>query len=81
LVDILAVFTFAFMETKEIFDIITSSPKWYAGMLAKNGKFHNPQSANRIKARFSNGTLPEKTIEEIFNHFGYFKNKVTWEKK
>ena len=68
------------METKEIFNLITSIPKWYAGMASKTG-FHNAQSANRIKARFNNGTLPEKSVEKIFNHFGYVKNQVTWIKK
>lgn len=74
-------FTFGGMETNEIFILITSEPKWYAGMLSKKSAFHNAQSANRIKSRFKNGTLPEKTIEQIFNHFGYVKNAVTWEKK
>ena len=74
-------FIFVLMETKEIFKEITSQPKWYADMVARNGKFHNAQSANRIKARFNDGTLPEKTIEKIFNHFKYYKNTVTWVKK
>lgn len=68
------------MSTKDIFDLITSKPKWYAGMPSKTG-FHNAQSANRIKARFRIGNLSEKRIEEIFNRFGYFKNEVTWVKK
>ncbi len=68
------------MSTKEIFDEITSKLKWYAGMPSKTG-FHNAQSANRIKARFNNGTLPDKTIEQIFNHFGYVKNEITWVRK
>lgn len=68
------------MSTKEIFDIITSKPKWYAGIPSKTG-FHNAQSANRIKARFRASRLPDKKIEDIFNFFGYFKNEVTWEKK
>jgi len=67
------------MDEHEIFSIITSDKKWYAGIPCRNG-FHNAQSANRLKKRFYSGKVTDKTIEKIFNYFGYFKNKATWSK-
>lgn len=59
------------MDTFEIFNLITSQPKWYAGIRIGNG-FMSAQAANRIKARFNNCTLSKRKIERIFNHFGYY---------
>lgn len=67
------------MNENEIFITITSVQKWYAGVPCRSG-FHNAQSANRLKKRFYNGCVSEKTLEKIFNHFGYIKNKTTWSK-
>lgn len=67
------------METKELFIFITSQPKWYANIPVAN-KFMTTQAANRIKARFNNGSLSTDKIKEIFNHFGYYQNEL-WEKK
>lgn len=79
------IYTFLFifisrMDTIEIFKSITSQPKWYAGI--KIGEsYMSTQAANRIKARFTKGTLSEKKIEQIFAHFGYIKTTKLWEKK
>ena len=66
------------MTTKEIFEFIIAKPKWYAGIESKKGKYHNAQSANRIKFRFRNGTLSDTQIEKILNKHDYFKNEVSW---
>lgn len=68
------------MTTKEIALYIFSQPKWYASIPRGEG-FMNAQTANRIKARFKNGTLSDKAIEEIFNHYGYFVADKSWIKR
>lgn len=65
--------------TDEIFKIITSKPKWYIGLPSRNG-FHNAQSANRLKNRYKNNNLSEKSIENLFSYYGYSKIETKWEK-
>lgn len=69
------------MTTEEIFNIITSNPKWYAGIEYSYEKYYNAQSANRIKDRFKRGVLSDKIIERIFNKHSYFKNETTWKQQ
>ena len=66
--------------TSELFEFITSQPKWYIGIPSKNG-FHNAQSANRLKNRYKNNKLSEKSMSVIFEHFGYTKNESLWTMK
>lgn len=61
------------MIDKEVFDEITSKPKWYAGYIT-------PQYATNIKRKFKAGTLSLVTMEKLFNHYGYFMN-YSWRKK
>ena len=68
------------MDTFEIFTLITSQPKWYAGIRVGNG-YMTAQAANRIKARFDNCTLSKNKIEQIFNHFGYYLEENWIEKE
>ena len=69
------------MTTEELFNLIISKPKWYAGIESKKGKYHNPQSANRIKDRYKRGVLSNDIIEKILNSHGYYKNEVVWVKR
>lgn len=61
------------MTTDELFNLITSKPKWYIG--------YCPQTtASMIKARYKEETLSTKKIEAIFEHFGYTKSvQEQWE--
>lgn len=52
------------MTAIELFNQITSEPKWYAG-------YTSPQHANLLKKRFHAKTLEFGTLEKLFNHFGY----------
>lgn len=61
------------MIDQEVFNEITSKEKWYAGYISA-------QYATNIKAKFRAGTLSFKTMEKLFNHFGYFMN-YSWRKK
>ena len=61
------------MTAQELFNLITSEAKWYAG-------FTSPQNASNIKKRFSEKTLAFGTLERMFNHYG-FQLKSSWEKK
>lgn len=61
------------MTAIELFKQITSEPKWYAG-------FTSPQNATNIKKRFVDKKLEFRTLEKMFNHFGYYLN-ASWEKK
>jgi hypothetical protein len=61
------------MTSKEVFEEITSKEKWYAGYIS-------PQYATNIKAKFKSGKLAFKTLEKLFNHFGYYLNEA-WDKK
>ena len=60
------------MTAKEVFEIITKDAKWYAG-------YTTPQNASNIKKRFANGNLSFSTLENLFNHFGYYLN-ASWDK-
>jgi hypothetical protein len=71
------------MNQTEIANQIFSIPKWYAS-IPKRGftdQYLNAQTANRIKKRFKDGTLSDKMIEIIFNHYGYFIADKTWIRK
>ena len=61
------------MTTDELFNLITSKPKWYVG--------HYPQTtASMIKARYKEETLSAKKIAELFLKFGYVKSiQEQWE--
>lgn len=69
------------MDTKEIWQSITSKPKWYAGIKNRNGNYYTAQSANRLKNLFKKGKLNQTFIEYIFSHFGYYKEETKWLKK
>lgn len=57
---------------RELFEILTSDPNWYDGLFTYN-------NAAVIKSRHKTEKLGEETYDEIFFHFGYFK-QVTWSK-
>lgn len=60
------------MTAQEVFNEITSKPKWYAGYIS-------PQNATNIKNRFSKGKLEYSTLVKMFNHFGYhLSNNSPW---
>lgn len=63
------------MTKEEVFKEITSTHKWYIG--------YCPQGyATQLKQRFEDGRLSEKTIEKLFNHFGYsIIRDVEWGKQ
>ena len=70
------------METTDLFKLLTSSIKWYAGIPGRKANTYlNAQSANRIKKRFLDGNLSDRKIEQIFNCLGYYKNKTQWTNK
>lgn len=61
------------MTAKEVFKEITSEAKWYVN-------FTSPQNASNIKKRFEDGELSFKTLEEMFNYFGYYLT-ASWDKR
>lgn len=62
------------MTAHEVFDEITSKEKWYAGYIS-------PQYATNIKRKFKNGELSFRTLEKVFNHFGYYlSDHSPWQK-
>lgn len=61
------------MTAKEVLEDITKDAKWYAG-------YTTPQNASNIKKRFSDGCLSFETLQNLFNHFGYYLNS-SWIKK
>lgn len=67
------------IKTKELFELITSKPKWYIGLPSKNG-YHNAQSANRLKNRFKNNNISEKSLNNLFSYYGYVKTETQWNK-
>lgn len=67
------------MDTFEIFNEITSQPKWYAGIKIGD-RFMTAQTANKIKSRFNSCTLSPRKIELIFEHYGYYLESE-WKKK
>lgn len=61
------------MTTDELFNFITTKPKWYIGYCEQT-------AASMIRSRFKEETLSMKKIEEIFTHFGYAKSvQEQWE--
>lgn len=62
-----------FMTEKQVFEEITSKPKWYAGYIT-------PQRASNIKRMYRDGKLPIGTKHKLFNHFGYFTKEIYWSK-
>lgn len=61
------------MSTEELFNSITSIPKWYLGYMSAT-------AASNMKKRFKQGTLSMRAIEKLATHFGYVKT-LTWDKK
>lgn len=66
--------------TKNIWEQITSQPKWYAGIKTTAGTFYSAQGAGDLKRRFEKGTLSLDIIETIFEAHGYVLVKQ-WHKK
>lgn len=63
------------MKEEELFQIITSDHKWYVGFCSKG-------YATQIQQRYEKGTLSQKSIDKMFDHFGYEKKQeVVWGKK
>lgn len=61
------------MTALELFKLITSEPKWYAGYVT-------PQHASMIKKRFYDKELSFRKLTHMFNHYGYFLES-SWDKK
>lgn len=62
------------MTKEEVFKEITNPLKWYIGYCSQG-------YATQLIQRFNDGRLSEKTIEKLFNHFGYFvKREKQWER-
>lgn len=61
------------MFDDEVFKEITSKLKWHIG-------YCSDQNASNIKKRFTEGTLSFRSMEKLFNHFGYYMN-YSWRKK
>lgn len=61
------------MTAIELFEAITTQPKWYAG-------YTSAQHAHLLKKRFHAKTLEFGTLEKLFNHYGYHLN-AKWEKR
>jgi hypothetical protein len=59
------------MTEKQVFEEITSKPKWYAGYIT-------PQRASNIKRLYKEGKLPIGTIHRLFNKFGYLAKDIYW---
>lgn len=60
------------MNKDEVFKAITSEHKWYLGYCSQG-------YATQLIQRFEDGRLSDKTIEKLFNHFGYFVlRKTEW---
>ena len=52
------------MTKEEVFQEITSQHKWFIGFCSQG-------YATQLVQRFEDNRLSEKTIEKLFNHFGY----------
>lgn len=59
------------MTTNELFELITSEPKWWASKL-------NECAASKIKRKHLEGRYTN--YEWLFNLFGYTKSPDNWEK-
>lgn len=61
------------MTTEELFNLITSAPKWYGGTMSC-------QAASRILRKHKAGTYTG--YKELFKRFGYTEeNQTTWKKE
>lgn len=69
------------MSTKDLWEEITSKPKWYAGLRTLGGSFHTAQSANNLKLRFKQGKLSMKLITDIFRQCGYVRTPEKWDRR
>ena len=61
------------MREEDIFNLITSEPKWYPGNTSD-------QNASMIKRRYKEKTLSFRALTDLFNYFGYEQN-IEWSKK
>jgi len=61
------------MTAYEVFNEITSEPKWYSG-------YTTAQNASNIKRKFLNGRLSYETLVKMFNHYGYDLTPGSWSK-
>ena len=61
------------MEAIELFKLITSQPKWYAGITTA-------QNAYNIKKKFHAKKLSFAILTKVFNHHGYYL-EASWIKK
>lgn len=52
------------MNSQEVFKQITTPLKWYIGYCTQG-------YASQLVQRFEDNRLSERTIEKLFNHFGY----------
>lgn len=63
------------MSQEEVFKEITSQHKFYVGYCSQG-------YATQLIQRFEDGRLSDKTIQKLFNHFGYVVSKPTeWVKQ
>jgi len=62
------------MTVEEVFNKITSAPKWYGGYCSK-------EYASILKSRFKEDKLSTDKLTEMFNFFGFELNSVWSEKK
>lgn len=65
-----------FMNAEEIIQLLTSTPKVYAGVMPQ-GTFSS------IICRIKAGTCKPQTMQWFFEQFGYtpVKAEITWQKK
>lgn len=56
------------MEESKIFTKIVSEHKWYVG-------FCSADYASKLKKRYYKGSLKQSTVENMLNHFGYYKTE------
>ena len=63
------------MNQNQVFKEITTPLKWYVGYCSQG-------YATQLIQRFEDGRLSDKTIERLFNHFGYVVSRPTeWVKQ
>lgn len=59
------------MTTLQLFTLITSEPKWYAGKFSK-------QHASQIIKSHNAGTMKTQSYEVLFGKFGYKREEIEW---